>query len=85
MFHNKFPELDYTTLEANPILRMAMKQLGLGKGMLVGGIIVFTILILIVLTISEKWLYYLLGVFSMMLIYHFLNASQLAALKPVGG
>src|SRR3990167_4639625 len=77
-FHNKFPQLDYTTLEANPILRMAMKNLGLVKGMIVGGLIVFAILVLLVLTIPDKWQYYLSGVFTMMIVYHFLNFSQLA-------
>lgn len=81
-FHQKFPTLDYTVLEANPILRYSWKTLGLNLGMIVGGLIVFAILTLIVLNIPEKWLYYLSGVFTMMIIYHFLNFSQLAQLKP---
>ena len=83
-FHNKFPTLDYTSLEANPILKAAWKQLGLNIGMIVGGLIVFTILLLVVLSTPDKWLMYLAGVFTMMLIYHLLNFSQLANLKPVG-
>ncbi len=83
-FHTKFPTLDYKALEANPILKLAMTQFGLVKGMIIGGIIVLAILVLIVLSISDNWLYYLTGVFSMMLVYHLLNLSQLAALKPVG-
>lgn len=81
-FHAKFPQLDYTTLEANPILRMSWKQFGLGTGMIIGGIVVFALLSLLTLTASEKWQIYLAGVLSMMIIYHFLNFSQLAALKP---
>lgn len=81
-FHKKFPQLDATQLEANPVLKMAMKQFGIAKGMLIGGIIIFAILLLIVFSLSEKWLYYLTGLFTMMLIYHFLNFSQLANLKP---
>lgn len=81
-FHAKFPQLDYTTLEANPILRMSWKKFGLGLGTIIGGFIVFSILSLIVLTASEKWQIYLAGVLSMMIIYHFLNFSQLAALAP---
>lgn len=83
-FHTKFPNLDYTSLEANPILKMAMKQFGLTKGMIIGGIIVFAILLLIVLSAAESWLYYIAGLFSMMIVYHFLNFAQLAALKPTG-
>jgi hypothetical protein len=80
-FHTKFPTLDYTTLEANPILKMSWKTFGLNVGMIVGGIVVFAILTLIVLNISDEWLYYLMGVFSMMIVYHLLNFTQLAALK----
>jgi uncharacterized integral membrane protein len=83
-FHNKFPQLDYKTLEANPILRMAWTKFGLNWGMIIGGIIVFAILFLIIMTAPEKWHMYLAGVFTMMIIYHFLNFAQLAALKPVG-
>lgn len=83
-FNNKFPTIDFKTLEANPILKLAMTHLGLTKGMIVGGIIVFVILLLITLSIADRWLYYLAGVFSMMLIYHLLNISQLAKLNPAG-
>lgn len=81
-FHTKFPQLDYTSLEANPILRMSWKQFGLNTGMIVGGLVVFALLSLVALTAPEKWQIYLAGVLSMMIIYHFLNFSQLAALKP---
>lgn len=83
-FHKKFPQLDHIALEANPILRTAMRHFGIAKGIIYGGVVVFLILLLIVLTSTEKWLYYLCGALSMMLIYHFLNFSQLAALKGVG-
>lgn len=81
-FHAKFPKLDYTTLEANPILRMSWKKLGSKSGMIVGGAIVFIILTLLVLSISEKWQYFLAGILLMMNVYHLLNFSQLSALKP---
>jgi len=81
-FHVKFPKLDYTTLEANPILRMSWKLWGLNTGMIIGGLIVFALLILVTLTITEKWQYFLLGILVMMNVYHILNFAQLAALKP---
>jgi hypothetical protein len=83
-FKNKFPQLDYTALEANPILKTSWKLFGLQKGMIIGGLLVIALLSLIVLSVSEKWQYYLLGLFSMMIVYHLLNFAQLAALKPVG-
>lgn len=83
-FHAKFPSLDYKTLEANPILRMAWGKFGLKAGMIFGGVIVFGLLMLIVLTAPEKWQMFFCGALTMMLIYHFLNFMQLAALKPAG-
>jgi len=84
-FHVKFPQLDYTTLEANPILRMAWKKFGLNAGMIFGGVIVLGLASLIALTAPEKWQFFFAGLLTMMIVYHFLNFSQLAALKPVGG
>lgn len=84
-FHTEFPKLNALNLEANPILRLAMGKLGILLGMIVGGIIVFAILCLIVLSVPEKWLWYLCGVESMMIIYHLLNFVQLAGLKPATG
>ena len=84
-FHQKFPQLDYKTLEANPVLRMAWKQWGLGVGMIIGGLIVFALATLVTLNAQNDWQWYLAGALSMMIIYHFLNFAQLAALKPVGG
>jgi len=81
-FHTKFPQLDYKTLEANPIIRTSWKLFGLNLGMIIGGVIVLALLSLLVLSISDKWQYYLCGALSMMIIYHFLNFSQLANLKP---
>ena len=81
-FHTKFPTIDYTTLEANPILRMAWKQFGLHWGMIIGGIIVFGIFALLIFTIQDKWKQFFAGALSMMIIYHILNFSQLARMKP---
>lgn len=79
-FHEMFPQLNATDLEANPILRTTMNIFGIDKGMIIGGIIVLGLLLLITWTMAEKWLYYLLGVFSMMLVYHTLNFKQLLSL-----
>lgn len=72
-FHNQYPNADYTQIEANPILKISMRQFGIKIGMLVGGIIVFGILLLLVLNLKENYHYFLVGALSTMLIYHFLN------------
>ena len=81
-FKTEFPKLDYTVLEANPILRISWKLWGLNIGMIIGGLIVISLLSLIVLSAKIEWQYFLFGALCMMLIYHFLNFTQLAALKP---
>lgn len=83
-FHAQFPTLDATKLEANPILRMAMQKFGIKLGMIIGGVIVFSILCLIIFSAELNWLWFLTGVLSMMVIYHLLNFSQLVAMKGVG-
>lgn len=72
-FHTKFPSQDPTVIEANPILKYSMKQFGIKIGMLFGGAIVFGLLLLLTFRLQEKYLYYLAGAFTMMIIYHFLN------------
>ena len=72
-YHTMYPENDYTKLEGNPILKISMQKLGLEKGMLLGAVIVFGIVILLTISMSEKMLYFFAGVFSMMNIYHYLN------------
>lgn len=81
-FHAKFPKLDYTQLEANPILRFSWKTFGLKLGSIIGGIIVFSILFLLIYNINPKWQYFFLGMLTMMVVYHLLNFNQLAMLKP---
>lgn len=83
-FHKKFPQSDYKTLEANPILRKSWEWFGLNIGMIIGGIIVFTLVVFIAFTLVDNWKYFFMGVFSMMLIYHLLNWIQLMNLKPAG-
>lgn len=76
-FNKIYPEYDATKLEANPILKYSIKNLGIQKGMIIGGLIVFGILLLLVLSVADKYLYYFAGVFSMMLVYHALNFKML--------
>ena len=76
-FSKKYPTVDPTIIEANPILKYSMKHFGVQKGMIFGGIIVFAIVLLVSLSIKENGLYYMAGVFSMMLIYHTLNFKLL--------
>lgn len=80
-FNKKFPKLDYKSLEANPILRTSWKVWGLKLGSLIGGAIVFTLVLFLVFTISNNWKWFFMGTFSMMIIYHILNWNQLIGMK----
>jgi hypothetical protein len=81
-FNKKFPSLDYKSLEANPILRQCWTWFGLNIGMIIGGAIVFTLVLFMAFTLVDNWRWYFMGVFSMMLIYHLLNWVQLSNIKP---
>lgn len=72
-FHNKYPNQDPTIIEANPILKYAIRVFGINIGMLVGGLIVFGIVLLLTLNLKVNYLYYIAGLFSMMIVYHVLN------------
>jgi len=76
-FHKMFPKRDSSQVEANPILKYSIKSFGVKEGMIFGGILVFFIVVLLVLNITDKYLYYLAGVFTMMLVYHGLNFKLL--------
>lgn len=80
-FAHKFPELDAISLEANPILKLAMRQLGIEKGMIFGGIVVFLLLLIIITSLPEKWQFFLAGVLATTLLVHLLNFNQLIGLK----
>ena len=79
-YHDKFPNANYTQIEANPILKMSLNLFGIEKGMIFGGLIVFSIMLLVILTLKINFHYYLAGVLSMMLIYHLLNFNLLRAM-----
>jgi len=76
-FHNKYPEQDPTIIEANPILKNSIKHFGIVKGMIFGGLIVFSILLLIVLSAKENYHYFIAGALTLMSVYHFLNFQLL--------
>ncbi|HED05839.1 MAG TPA: hypothetical protein ENI61_04050 [Ignavibacteria bacterium] len=77
IFHKKYPKQDPTIIEANIIIKLFIKKLGIKKGMIFGELIIFAIMLLIVLNINSNSQYFLLGTLSMMLIYHLLNFNLL--------
>ena len=72
-YRKLYPESDWTLAEANPILRISMKHLGLEKGMFVGGGSILVILILTVGNFPYYYGWFLLGMYFMANTYHFVN------------
>ena len=80
-FKDMFPEKDYTLLEANPIIKLCLKKFGFPTGMFISAPIIFILLFIAIVIISTEWHYFAMGLFVMMIIYHFCNLNQLKALK----
>ena len=76
-FAEKNPKIDPTIIEVNPILKFSMKTFGITAGFIYGACLVFGIIILIVFSFAEKYLFYFAGAQSMMMIYHILNFKLL--------
>ena len=80
-YRKRFPKHDWTQSEANPIIRASVKSFGLGQGIVIAA---FTILCLIVLILSytgERVEYFLGGVYSMALAFHYINFAALKRLE----
>ena len=85
-FRKMFPKLNWQQLEANPIIRLSWNFFGFGYGYIFSAVLIIVFWIFLVRIISINWLYFSSGLLSMMIIYHFLNFSQLKTLeKQTGG
>ena len=48
-FRDRHPDKDWTVVEANPILRNCIKSMGLEKGIIIGSIVLFVLLVGIII------------------------------------
>ncbi len=80
-FIKMFPKTNYIILEANPLIRLSLKLFGFPKGMFISSPFVIVMWIVIVSLLSYEWLYFAMGILSMMLIYHYVNYNQLKVLE----
>jgi len=80
-YKKMYPKNKWWLAEANPILRTSMKHMGLGKGIIFGGTIILTILIISTRLLPDYYLVFLLGMYSMANVYHFANWGALKRLK----
>ena len=80
-YKNKFPDRDWTTIEANPIIRYSWRKMGLISGSCISGIIISIILFTILQFTSENWHYFFFGIYSMMCVFHYTNFKALERIK----
>lgn len=80
-YKNKFPDKDWTTIEANPIIRNSWRKFGLKNGSLVSCAIISLILFTILQFTSENWHYFFFGIYSMMCVFHYTNFKALERIK----
>lgn len=81
VYRNRFPDKDYAAIESNPLIRFFIREKGLGEGIIMSGLIIFLILLVLIVYLSENWKYFLAGVYYMMVTFHLLNFLALNRLK----
>ena len=80
-YRTMFPKGDWAAVEANPIIRYAIRVKGLGEGIIMGGIIVFVILAVLIRFSAAEFHWFLAGMYYMMNVFHFLNLMALGRLR----
>ncbi len=80
-YKKRFPKNDWTLSEANPILRACVRKWDLVDGIVYGGIIIFFILLVIMVLSPWKVRYFLGGMYSMSVLYHWVNFQALKRLR----
>ncbi len=85
IYRKRFPDKDYTAVESNPLVRNAVKSMGLCDGMVVSGAIMLTILVVLLAVIPNQWKYFLAGVYYMMVCFHLLNFLSLKRMEVKNG
>lgn len=77
------PNRDWAIIEQNPIVRYCFRNFGLNAGMIVGALSVLILLVglLRFVFVEENMRYFLMGVYCMMIIFHYLNFRALAQIK----
>ena len=81
IYKEKFPKKDYAVIEANPLVRAFIKSKGLKEGMVYSGMIILFVLAGLLYVLPTAWKYFLLGVYYMMVTFHWSNFIALKYMK----
>lgn len=82
-FRERHSNKDWSVVEANPILRTCIKNIGLEKGMLVGSIILLGILGIIFNYTTHRFKYFLAGLYFMVNVQHLVNYNSIKMLDKI--
>jgi len=85
IYKEKFPKKDYTAVETNPLIRTAIRSMGLTEGIIFSGFIILMILMVVLKMIPYQWRYFLAGVYYMMICFHLLNLLSLKRMEVKNG
>ncbi len=85
LYQKRFPKKDYTVVETNPLIRNAVRSLGLIDGIIISGIIIIAILMVLLAVLPYHWKYFLLGVYYMMVCFHLINFLSLKRMEVKNG
>jgi len=85
IYRDKFPTKDWTLVEANPLIRNLVKNVGLNQGIVLSGLIIFVFLLILLWIGGEKSTYFLMGLYFMVDVYHFVQLRAIENIKLKGG
>lgn len=81
LYKKRFPKKDYTVVETNPLIRHAVRNMGISEGIALSGAIILIILLVILSVIPYHWKYFLAGVYYMMVCFHLINFLSLKRME----
>ncbi len=81
LYKKRFPKKDYTVVESNPLIRNAVRSMGLSEGMALSGVIMLAILMVILSVIPYHWKYFLLGAYYTVICFHLINFLSLKRME----
>jgi len=83
IYSQKFPQKDYVIIEANPLIRLLIRNSGLKEGMIQSAFIILPIILIVVYFLPSNLHYFLAGCFYMMITFHLSNFFALKRLEGV--
>ena len=81
LYKKRFPKKDYTVVETNPLIRNAIRSMGIRDGVIFSGVIIIMLLLVLLSMLPYHWKYFLAGVYYMMVCFHLINFLSLKRME----